>query len=160
MAHPPGIYSAILGSIANPLQPEGQWLPWVDGQEATLTEGAQGGFHIWMKLRIGGAGPGRELEMQKMAHRVSDDRLVLRAMQTIQVGPEGAEGFWEMPVATPMFMCPSPIGISVIDEAILFELIFTDATNVEVARAGIKVVPRCPTTSADSLMFCKRICTG
>ena len=56
-----------------------------------------------------------------------------------------------------MFMCPSPIGISVVDVPIDFTLRLLGAGDAELARAAITLVPRCPEAQRD---FCTRICTG
>jgi hypothetical protein len=56
-----------------------------------------------------------------------------------------------------MFMCPSPIGISVVDVPIYFTLRLSGAGDADLARAAITLVPRCPDAQRD---FCTRICTG
>ncbi len=56
-----------------------------------------------------------------------------------------------------MFMCPSPIGLSVIDRPIVFELAFHGEDGAALARQSITLVPRCPDGERD---FCLRICTG
>lgn len=160
MARPPGVIGVELGGITDVLDPGSAWVPFTDGQQSTLTYGAQGGFHVWMKARLVGGVPGR-LVMSKQARRVSDEKLVLRAMSTIEPDATRTDaGAWEMPQATPMFMCPSPIGISVIDEKIRFELTFTDEVGKELGHGEVTLVPRCPTDSVDGMLFCQRICTG
>ena len=88
------------------------------------------------------------------------NQIVLRANSTIDVGPAGADGFWELPAATPMFMCPSPVNIRVIDEAIRFEITLTDANNATVAHGQTTLVPRCPTSPPETFAFCQMICVG
>jgi hypothetical protein len=113
-------------------QLDGSFLPYVDGQDVTLVAGAQGGFHVWMSYQLDHTG---EAILERTAHRVSD-------------------GAPAQPL--PMFMCPAPVGISVIDQPIEYELRFSDDTG-EIARGSVRLVPHCP---ADQLEFCQRICSG
>jgi hypothetical protein len=115
-----------------------------DGQDVTLVAGAQGGFHVWLSYATSGM-PAGAATLLRTANRVEDDALVLR-MQG-QAMPEATD-----PI--PMFMCPSPIGLSVIDRPIRFRLEFTD----EKAAAEVTLTPHCPTDSSNA--FCMRICTG
>lgn len=134
----------------------GQFAPLVDGQDVTLVEGAQGGFHVWMKFRVAGMAP-QTVHLARTAHRLSDDAPVLRTMTTIDVGAAATDGAWEVPMALPMFMCPSPIGIRVVDEPIVYDLAMSDDAGHTLAEGSITLVPRCP---ADQEAFCMKICTG
>ncbi len=49
----PGDEKMVLGTIG----PQADWVALADGQDATLVEGAQGGFHVWMKLKVLGVAP-------------------------------------------------------------------------------------------------------
>ena len=71
-------------------------------------------------------------------------------------GP-GDDGWWTAPSPIPMFMCPSPIGLSVVDVPIELTLRLLGAGDAELARAAVTVTPRCPDAQRD---FCERICTG
>jgi hypothetical protein len=130
-----------------------------DGQDATLVEGAQGGFHVWLSYAVRGAAGAFTLERD--AARVSDGAVVLRYRGPIDVGapddPDTTGGWWTAPSPIPMFMCPTPIGISIVDEPIAFTLRLLDDADVERARAAVTLVPRCPDAQRD---FCTRICTG
>jgi hypothetical protein len=149
---PDGPGNMLLGTIGA----SAEWVALTDGQDATLVEGAQGGFHVWMKVRVDGVAPG-ELGFVREAHRLSDNVPVLRPPPgTLTVGEPGPDGWWEQPMPMPMFMCPSPIGISVIDTPIVFTIDLRDG-NSDVAGASITLVPRCP---ADAVAFCQKICTG
>ena len=146
-----------LGTIADPAHADSAFVALADGQDATLVEGAQGGFHVWLKLRVAG-GP-RTLMLGKTAYRVSDNALVLRTSGALDVGAPGPAGTWELPTATPMFMCPSPVGIKVIDTPIRYEITLTDGTNT-VAHGQVTLTPHCPATPAETTAFCNRICVG
>jgi hypothetical protein len=131
----------------------GHWLALTDGEDVTLVEGAQGGFHVWLKYRVEGMTPG-SARLDRTAHRLADDALVLRTTGQATLGEPDASGVFEIVDPIPMFMCPSPIGLSVIDQPIVFRLEFPDAG---IAR-DITLVPHCPTDANNE--FCLRICTG
>jgi hypothetical protein len=147
---PPGDGRLTLGTIAA----DGSFAPLTEGQDTTLVEGAQGGFHVWMKFRAHDV-PAGDATLYRTAHRLSDEKLVLRTQGAQTMGAPDADGYWELPAALPMFMCPSPIGISVIDVPITFEIAVEGAGGR--ASGEVTLVPRCPAENAD---FCQRICTG
>jgi hypothetical protein len=127
---------------------DGAFTPLADGTTVVLVEGAQGGFHVWMSWALGGAtAPTATLE--RTAWRLSDDALVLRAAGEIDLADQSRP--------LPMFMCPSPVGLSVIDQPIVFRLRFSDDSG-PLAAGEVTLVPRCPDgVQAD---FCHRICSG
>jgi len=127
-----------------------------DGQDDTLVEGAQGGFHVWMQYAVRDLAAGT-YTLERTAHRASDGAVVLVFRGDVDVGVPAADGWWSAPAPIPMFMCPSPIGISVVDVPIDFTLRLLGAGDAELARADITLVPRCPEAQRD---FCTRICTG
>lgn len=129
--------------------------PLVDGQDVPLVAGAQGGFHVWLELRLRDLGAGA-VTLERSAHRVSDGAVVLRYDSPLQVGPAGPDGWWQA-AEFPMFMCPTPIGISIVDVPIAYQLRLVDDGGAELARAGVTLLPRCPDAQRD---FCLRICTG
>jgi hypothetical protein len=116
--------------------------PYRDGQDVTLVAGAQGGYHVWLGWRMTPP-PDGELQMERLAHRVSDGALVLRYDTTIDQE--------SMPLV-PMFMCPVPVGLPILDQPIEYELDFSNH-----ARGAITLVPHCP---EDSIDICQRICSG
>ena len=126
-----------------------------DGQDVSLVEGAQGGFHVWLEFRARDVAAGT-LTLERSAHRVSDGAVVLRYDGPITIGDAGADGWWQA-AEFPMFMCPTPIGISIVGEPIAYQLRLVDDGGAELARAGVTLVPRCPDAQ---LPFCTRICTG
>ncbi len=128
----------------------------LDGDQ-TMVPGAQGGFHVWLKYRVAGMAPGR-IHVHRESHRVSDDALVLLTDGTQDVGAAGSDGWWELPTALPSFMCPTPIGINVIDEAIEFEVTLTTSDGAPLARSSAQATVHCP--SGDEAAFCAKICSG
>jgi hypothetical protein len=129
---------------------------YTDGQDVTLVPGAQGGFHVWMQWRVRDLPPST-VTLERSAHRVSDDAVVLVYRGAVDIGAPDADGWWRAPAPIPMFMCPSPIGISIVDTPIDYTLRLVGDDGAELARAGITLVPHCPDDQRD---FCTRICTG
>jgi hypothetical protein len=129
------------------------------GGDTTLVPGAQGGFHVWIKYRIEGMAPAT-VNVHRESHRVSDDALVLLTDGTIDVGAPGPgdDGWWEMPTALPNFMCPTPIGINVIDERIVFDVRMTAMDGTPLASSTAEATVHCP--DGDQAAFCAKICSG
>lgn len=129
----------------------------LDGADAELVPGAQGGFHVWINVRVQGvAGP---LYLERTARRVSDDALVLAgSRRALEIPDDAMDSWWESPEATPSFMCPSPIGIKVFDQELTFTVRVLDRDDAVLAEDELIVVPRCPT--GEHADFCARICSG
>ncbi|GAB4568927.1 MAG: hypothetical protein Tsb0020_22830 [Haliangiales bacterium] len=128
-----------------------------DGTEVTLEPGAQGGFHIWLNLRVRGIS-GR-LFVEREARRAVDGALVFRGLrQAIDIAPAAVDDWWESPAAAPAFMCPSPIGIQVYDEPLVFAIRLLDADDQVLASDELALVPRCPEDAQAD--FCRDICAG
>jgi hypothetical protein len=126
---------------------DGAFTPLADGTDVVLVEGAQGGFHVWMGWALTGASAMATLE--RTAWRLSDDALVLRTTSEVELADQSRP--------LPMFMCPSPVGLSVIDQPIVFRLRFSDERG-PLADDKVTLVPHCPDgAQAD---FCHRICSG
>jgi hypothetical protein len=149
---PPGGGELVLGQAAA----DGSFVTLADGTDVTLVEGAQGGFHVWMKFRAHGVAAG-PVTMHRTANRLSDDQLVLKTQGTTTMGAPDAEGWWELPAQMPMFMCPSPVGLSVIDQPIVYRIELDDASGAALASGEVTLVPHCP---ASAQAFCQQICTG
>ena len=152
MQPPPGDAMLALGSAAQ----DGSGFVALGG-DATLVPGAQGGFHIWLKYRVEGMAP-EKVKVHRESHRVSDDALVLLADGTQEVGAPDGDGWWTLPQATPSFMCPTPIGISVVDERIVFDVTLTTEDGAPVAKQSAEATVHCP--SGDQNAFCLKICSG
>ena len=131
---------------------------WADlGGDATLVPGAQGGFHIWLKYRVAGMAP-EKVKVHRESHRVSDDALVLLTDGTQDVGAPDVDGWWELPAALPSFMCPTPIGINVIDERIVFEVTLSTMDDQPLAKSSAEATVHCP--DGTQAAFCAKICSG
>jgi hypothetical protein len=127
------------------------------GGDQTLVAGAQGGFHVWLKYRVAGMSPGT-VRVHREVHRVSDQALILLTDGTQDVGAASPAGYWELPAALPSFMCPTPIGISVIDERVHFDLTLTADDGSTLGHGSAEATVHCP--AGDEAPFCARICSG
>jgi hypothetical protein len=133
------------------------FVPVDDGAGVELIPGAQGGFHVWLNVKVQGLA-GRVL-FERRARRVSDGVLVFRGLRQLLDIPEDAmETWWDNPLATPAFMCPSPIGIKVYDEELVFEIEITGEDGEVLATDQLILVPRCP--EGEQAEFCRQICAG
>lgn len=151
VGHPPAPGSVTLGTAA--LDGTG-FVPLTGDQP--LVPGSQGGFHVWLKYRVSGMAPGR-VEVKRTVRRVSDDHLLLTADGTQDLGDETG-GFWETPNAIPSFMCPSPIGVNVIGERAVFDVLILDEHGNQLGEASAEATAHCPT--GDQAAFCRQICAG
>lgn len=128
-----------------------------EGQDVELVPGAQGGFHVWINVRLQGVMGDHYLRRE--ARRVSDDALVLRSLRQQIIVPEDAmNDWWESPEASPAFMCPSPIGIRVFDEPIRYKIMLFDTDDEEIMSDELTLTPRCPEGEQEA--FCLEICAG
>lgn len=128
-----------------------------DGTPVTLVPGAQGGFHVWLGMRVHGIS-GR-VTVERAARRASDQALVFRGLpQGLEIPEEALDGWWDSPVAAPAFMCPSPIGIQVFDEALIFEVRLLDDDDQPLAEDQLILIPGCP--EGEQAAFCHDICAG
>lgn len=151
-APPSGTAMVLLGGTA----PDGSGFSPLGGDQI-LVAGAQGGFHVWLKYRVAGMAPAT-VRVHREAHRASDDALVLRTDGTQDIGPAGPDGWWELPAALPSFMCPTPIGVNVIDERIRFDVTLTTADGAPLGAGDAEATVHCPTDGQAD--FCRRICAG
>ena len=134
------------------------WQTLDDGADVALHPGAQGGFHVYLHLRVQGLSPGL-LTIERVGKRVRDGQVVTRARDRKMLDAAMDGGAW-LQITEPMlvFMCPSPIGIGIEDETIRYELDLTDVAGKH-GHGEKTVTPRCP-AEADQRTFCERICTG
>ena len=123
---------------------------------STLTAGAQGGFHVWVSLRLKGVKPG-PVRVKHTIRRAQDGVLFSTAERTLEVGPAAADGTWEALPAWPAFMCPSPVGLNVIGVPTVIKLEVTTMDGAPIASGASNTTFACPAAQSD---FCVRICSG
>jgi hypothetical protein len=126
--------------------------------DVMLVPGGQGGFHVWVKYRVTGASA-EDVLLNYTARRVSDGRLILKNSNVrVELGEPGGEGYWESPVPIPAFMCPSPLGIAVQDQPLVFVFEVRDPNGALRGSATATFTPHCPTD--DQATHCVKICNG
>jgi hypothetical protein len=128
--------------------------------EQTLVAGAQGGYHVWLRLRLARMGM-RDVRVHRTARRSADARLILDTEGVLSVGEAGPDGVWELPgdKSIPTFMCPSPIGVAVQGQPLRLEVTVSDAQTGEALGTGTaEFTPRCP--DGDQAAHCVDICSG
>jgi hypothetical protein len=131
----------------------------VDGDEADLVPGAQGGFHVWLKVRVRGVAGMGTITVEREARRVSDGELVLGAVpQHLEVPADTEDGWWEKPEPMPAFMCPTPIGLRVEGEPIRLTVRLRTEDGELLAEDHAIVVPRCRPDQQGE--YCLEICIG
>lgn len=124
--------------------------------DATLVPGAQGGFHVWLSYKVKGTE-----SAVKAAHTVRrelDGKLLSRGERRLEVVGGEVGGWWQSETATPVFLCPTPLGVSVIDVDAVFEVTLLDADAKELTKQQVKTRLKCPTDAQAD--FCQRICKG
>jgi hypothetical protein len=127
---------------------DGSFTRYQAGQDVTLVAGAQGGFHVWLSYVMTPPRSGA-MTLERTAYREVDGKLVLRS--TGEIEPDGEP--------LPMFMCPAPVGLSVLDQPIEYRLRFVDG-ETDLAAGAITLVPHCPAENPDHRELCQRICQG
>lgn len=128
-----------------------------DGEDAQLASGGQGGFHVWTAPRLKGAMG--TLYLDRLARRVDDGVLVLRASRLVIDVPEDAmESWWRDEQAIPSFMCPPPLGIQIYDAPIEFTFELRNEDEELIATDKMIVTPRC--AAGEAGVFCRSTCAG
>jgi hypothetical protein len=122
--------------------------------EVEATPGAQGGFHIPVMYRVNGKAVAGVL-FEHRIERTRDAALVSKGTRTFDVTPVSAQESWTTPGAVIIFICPTPVGVSVVGEALTFEVTATKDGEL-LGKATASAVFRC--APGDS--FCESICKG
>ena len=119
-----------------------------DGAELELVPGAQGGFHVSIRLRVSGFDPSAMVEVDRDTRRDDTRDLVASTSFRSAIGDGGL-----LAREVPVFLCPAPVGISIADEPLEVSVkVSSDA----IGKASLAFVPRCPI--GDEADFCDRIC--
>ena len=123
--------------------------------EVEATPGAQGGFHVPVMYRVTGKAVNGVVFEHKV-RRASDNVLVSKGTRTLDVTPVAAGQSWTTPGAVIIFLCPTPVGVSVVGEALNFEVTAPTKGGQLLGTAGASSTFRCPAGDA----FCDSICRG
>lgn len=122
------------------------------GTEVPLTPGAQGGFHVETRYKI----VGQRLDGVVFNHvvRLTDGgTLVSRGTRRFDVGDDGGDP-WISEIF-PVFMCPTPVGVNVANEAVTFEITATSTDGGYLGRAGGTTRLHCEPGA-----YCEVVCRG
>ena len=156
----PPVGKLALGTIDVPQFGDMRWVDLVNDQKVELAPGAQGGFHVWVLYRLQGVA-GR-VQVFRIANRLPPDgapsQRVLTTSGFITIPPGD---LWQSdPI--PSFMCPTPIGVSVLSAPIELSVRFAaeDDATVTLAQATVRMQEQCPPASDPSHSFCLQICQG
>lgn len=150
-----------LGTIDQRRFGDTRWVDIAEGQDLELAPGAQGGFHLWLRFRTTNL-QGR-VRVRRQADRIQAGRMdrVLTTEGVFDVAGSGPELSWTLPDPIPNFMCPTPIGINVIDQLIEMRLSVEDAQSAApLAEGRARVTARCPGAGDPQRDFCLQICSG
>jgi hypothetical protein len=150
-----------LGTVDLRKNGDTRWVDLTDDQQVELAPGAQGGFHVWLLYRIGENDQPRKLRIERIADRIGDGEIRQRVLTTSNNIEVPAMPLWELPAPVPSFMCPTPIGVNVIDAPLeLLVRVSDDASGTELAEKSVRIFPGCPPDGDAQRDFCLRICQG
>jgi len=124
--------------------------------DQVLVSGPQGGFHVWLKLRIAGLAPG-PFKVRRIAERAADQTLLLDAESILQVGAAAGD-YWEQPYPVPLFLCPTPSSVSVVDQRIELHVVLRSSSAIDVlGDANASFTVHCPDSARAA---CMELCSG
>ncbi len=136
------------------------YLPLTDGQELVLEPGAQGGFHVYLNLRLdqdAANSVGTTPIVAGEARRTVDNRLVSRLTdRRVELEPQGVE--FDTASNVLLFMCPAPAGVPVADQELQIELRVSTDRGGPAIKGMLRFTPRCP--QGAQAEFCRNICFG
>lgn len=160
--HPPPPGSGLLEVGGGHEGGEPGFVPLEVGQELVLEPGAQGGFHVFINVRVSEGGMafvGDRPLLYREARRVETGELVSRSKHRTRLVPSPeVGGRFETEKSIPLFLCPTPIGIPVADELLELDVRAVREEDDEPVSGKVRFLPRCPT--GDQADFCRRICFG
>lgn len=151
-----------LGTVDTRLYGDTRWVDFTDDKQAELAPGAQGGFHVWVLYRIGLNDRPRKVRVERIADRLAGDgsrQRVLTTSNTLQLVDDMP---YESPMPIPSFMCPTPIGVNILDAPLELLVRISDAEGdmAVLAEKSVRLQPICPPVGDSQRDFCLRICTG
>lgn len=150
-----------LGTIDPARFGDNRWVDLADDQLVQLAPGAQGGFHVWVLYRIQGLA-GR-VQVSRIADRLPPDGSARqRVLTTTGFLTLPSTDLWQTPDPIPSFMCPTPIGVSVLSAPIELSVRITDQDDSTrtLAQAKVRLQEQCPPDTDPTHAFCLRICQG
>lgn len=123
--------------------------------DAFATPGAQGGFHVNTFFRLPAGGQG-SITFDYRVVRASDDKLVSLGSRQFDLGLFKVDSWTNMTPVT-IFMCPTPVGIDIIDRELVFMVKAKNADGQVLAEGSARAVFRCGPNAGT---YCTNICKG
>jgi hypothetical protein len=162
---PPPPLTLTLGTIDQAVAQSTGDIVWADltpGQQVQLAPGAQGGFHVWLLYRVAGNDQTRTVGVQRLADRIGDGESRLRVLTTDGIVDLTPEPLWQLKMPVPSFMCPTPIGVNVLDAPVEIVVRMHEGLGNEIllAEQSIRLLVSCPPVGDPQHDFCLRICQG
>jgi hypothetical protein len=118
--------------------------------EVEATAGAQGGFHVPVMYRVQVDQALDGVHFEHRVRRVTDNRLVSKGERRFDVAASG----WTTSSAVVVFICPTPVGVAVVNEVLSFEVTATRAGQT-LGTAAATAVFHCPSGDPYCLTVCK-----
>ncbi|MCK6548487.1 hypothetical protein L6R52_21755 [Myxococcota bacterium] len=139
------------------------FLALTDGSDLVVAPGSQGGFHVFLNVRLSAAdmNPTNTLYLERRARRVSDDELVSQARHRVGFAPSpDVDGYFDTAAPFRLFLCPTPVGVAIRDAtlALTIRAFVEERDTTPVAEGAVTFTPRCP--DDDQRAFCEMICSG
>lgn len=142
------------------LNGEPGFLPFTSGEELQLAPGSQGGFHVFINLRLDSAIVDEVSDfplIRRLGRRVDTGELVTRTVRRERLAPRGS--FYETEGSLRLFLCPTPIDIEVANQAIELEVEVSPPDEGGPRATGkVRFTPICP--DDEQADFCRNICFG
>lgn len=144
------------------------FVPVDSGSDLGLLPGTQGGFHIFIRVRLGSAHVdklGTEWVLRREARRVDTGAMVSQAEQRItprgnglRMVPTGEPGLLETDKSMLLFLCPTPEGVAVADRLLRVEISASAEGTTSGPQGDLLFRPRC--LDSEQRSYCEEICSG
>lgn len=154
--------SLALGTVSVQQTGDNRWVDFENGGPAELVPGAQGGFHVWLLYRISGNNVPQQVQVQRKADRIAPDGTRQRVLTVSTQLELPAQPLWESPTPLPSFMCPTPLGVNILDAPVELEVRISEAKpdGMLLCEARVLFQPVCPPPTDPLHDFCLGICQG
>lgn len=119
--------------------------------EVSLVPGAQGGYHVEVRYQVSGE-PTNAVLFTHRAHLTDTGALVSKGTRQFDVLPTG--GAW-LSEPFPIFMCPTPVGVTVTNQNVTIEVTATSADGGLLGTTSGTTKLRC-----GAGQYCETICKG
>jgi hypothetical protein len=165
---PPGTLplTVQLGSV-DTSQPGGSsWLDLADGQPLQLVPGSQGGFHVWLLYRVSGNSQQQPVRISRLADRLDPSGRRDRVLTAYGTDTLPAQPSWQLLTPIANFMCPTPIGVNILNAPVELSLTLTppppsgQPAGPSLGEAHVTIQPVCPPSPDPQHDFCQKICQG